>query len=119
MARWIVFDEATAAELRSRLPKESVFEAPGRTALEYALTAPRTVVAVLGPPIHEETAIAIFRSAGATQATMAQRDDLPAAASPTDVPVTRASGFLGLSDYVVEAEEDEVATQKPWWKFWR
>ena len=118
MARWIVFDPETADELRSRLPHQAVFEAPGRSALEYALTAPRTVVAVMGSPIQEETTIAIFRPVGRSQAAMAPRDDSPAASS-TDVPVTRASGFLGLSDYVVEAEEDRVATQKPWWKFWR
>ncbi|HEY6273323.1 MAG TPA: hypothetical protein VIX19_15190 [Terriglobales bacterium] len=118
MARWIVFDELTAAELRSHLPREAVFEAPGRTAIEYALTAPRTVVTVLGPPIGDETAIAVFRprrhSGAAPQASgpgeaQPRRDSMP----------VRASGFLGLSDQVTAPEEEENAGKKPWWQFWR
>jgi hypothetical protein len=117
MARWIVFDELTAAELRSQLPREAVFEAPGRTAIEYALTAPRTVVTVLGPPIGDETTIAVFRPKRHPVAARPQVSGPVGEANPPrhSMPV-RASGFLGLSDQVTAPEEEEDA---PWWQFWR
>jgi hypothetical protein len=113
MARWIVFDEVTASELRSQLPRESVFEAPGRTAVEYALTTPRTVVAVL-EPVGDEARIAVFRPSR-RYALAPQQASTPVGVS---TPV-RASGFLGLSDHLVEPEEEEVAAEKRWWQFWR
>jgi hypothetical protein len=112
MARWIVFDETTAAELRSQLPEQAVFEAPGRTALEYALTASRTVVAVLDPPAGDEATIAVFRRR--RHNAVAQ----PRVSAPVGVStVVRATGFLGLSDHA--AEEEEAAAKKRWWQFWR
>jgi hypothetical protein len=114
MTRWIAFDEDTAAELRSQLPNQVVFEAPGRTALEYALTASRTVVAVLGPPAGDETAIAVFRPR--RHNALAE----PQVSTPVVVSTTvRASGFLGLSDHLVEPEEEEEAAKKKrWWRWW-
>jgi hypothetical protein len=109
MARWIVFDETTAAELRSQLPEQAVFEAPGRTALEYALKAARAVVAV---PAGDEATIAVFRRR--RHNAVAQ----PRVSAPVGVStVVRATGFLGLSDHA--AEEEEAAAKKRWWQFWR
>ena len=104
MPRWIVFDQVTASELRSRLPQAAVFEAPGRAALEYALDNPRSVVTVLPPAPGNRSAIAVFRP-GRTQTSQ------PAKASPV-----RATGFLGLNDASVL--EEEAPEKKKWWQFW-
>jgi hypothetical protein len=119
MTRWIAFDRNTVAELRSQLPNDSVFEAPGRSALDYALTTKRTVVAVLGANGNEAT-IAIFRPGGneaAEPPPAAMRID--DSAPVHDAMPVRASGFLGLSDDFVGADEDESAENRRWWQFWR
>ncbi len=101
MPRWIVFDQLTASALRSRLPQATVFEAPGRAALEYALDNPRSVVAVLPP-----ATVAVFRPAS-----------IQTAPPPTKAFPVRATGILGLSD--VLAPEEEVVEKRRWWQFWR
>jgi hypothetical protein len=101
MARWIVFDQVTASELRSRLPQAAVFEAPGRAALEYALANPKSLVTVLPLAVKNASAVAVFRQ-NRTQATVP-----PASA-------VRATGFLGLSDESVLAEE--IPAKKKWWQ---
>lgn len=106
MPRWIVFDEATAVELRSRVPQVAVFEAPGRAALEYALENPRSLVTVLPPAIGDRSTIAVFRP-GRRQAT-----PLTNAAS------VRAAGILGLNDEWVPEEEEQIPAKK-WWRFWK
>lgn len=106
MPRWIVFDQDTASELRSRLPQASVFEAPGRAALEYALDGPRSVVTVLAPAVGSVSAVAVFRP-GRTLAALS--------AKPSRV---RASGFLGLNDSPVPEEEEEDEKHR-WWQFWK
>ena len=115
MARWIVFDEVTAVALRSHLPHHAVFEAPGRTAFEYALTTPRTVITVLGQTGSGKATIAVFRPKGefATQPHDSETVHPPDVSSPT-----RAGGFLGLSDHLV-TEDEEEADEKRWWQFWR
>jgi hypothetical protein len=103
MARWIVFDQVTASELRSRLPQEAVFEAPGRAALEYALANPKTLVTVLPLAVKSASAIVVFRP------DRAQTGVPP----PTSFAV-RATGFLGLSDEPVLMEEIPAKTK--WWQ---
>ena len=105
MARWIVFDEVTASELRSRLPQEAVFEAPGRAALEYALANPKSLVTVLPLAVKNASVIAVFRP---------QRTPTP---PPVKAFPVRATGFLGLSDEF--APEKEVPEKRRWWQFWR
>jgi hypothetical protein len=102
MARWIVFDEVTASELRSRLPQEAVFEAPGRAALEYALANPKSLVTVLPLAAENASAIAVFRP------------ERRRAAVPRISSVVRATGFLGLTDEMVLAEE--IPAKKKWWQ---
>ncbi len=102
MPRWIVFDQLTASTLRSRLPQATVFEAPGRAALEYALDNPRRVVAVLPP-----ATVAVFRPSS-----------IQTAPPPTKAFPVRTTGILGLSD-APAPEEEEVAEKRRWWQFWR
>jgi hypothetical protein len=106
MPRWIVFDQATASELRSRLPQASVFEAPGRAALEYALDNSRSVVAVLPPSLGNGLAVAVFRP-----------DRIPPA-QPAKISSVRATGFLGLNDAAV-LEEEEADEKRRWWEWWK
>jgi hypothetical protein len=120
MPRWIVFDQDTASELRSRLPQASVFEAPGRAALEYALNSPRSVVAVLPPSLGNGSAVAVFRPgrAGSRPATTTPRRDEGGIRTESAPPVkpsrVRAGGFLGLNDEVVV--EEETPHKKNWWQ---
>jgi hypothetical protein len=102
MARWIVFDEITASELRSRLPQEAVFEAPGRAALEYVLANPKSLVTVLPLARKNASVIAVFRP-GRTRTAM-----------PLTPSLVRATGFLGLSDELVPTEE--MPAKKKWWQ---
>jgi hypothetical protein len=106
MVRWIVFDQVTASELRSRVPQEAVYEAPGRAVLEYALANPKSLVTVLPLAVKNASVIAIFRR-DTTQTTV------PATSS-----AFRATGFLGLSDEAVLAEE--IPAKEKWWqRLWR
>jgi hypothetical protein len=124
MPRWIVFDQDTASELRSRLPQASVFEAPGRAALEYALNSPRSVVAVLPPSLGNVSAVAVFRP-GRTLSRPATTSygglgGSGTAAAPVKSSRVRASGFLGLNDApVLEEDEEEEDEKRRWWQFWR
>lgn len=102
MARWIVFDQVTASDLRSRLPQEAVFEAPGRAALEYALANPKTVVTVLPLALNNASAIAVFRPGRPPMTEQAKSS------------AVRATGFLGLNDESL-FEEEEVPWKKKWW----
>jgi hypothetical protein len=106
MPRWIVFDQDTASKLRSRLPQASVFEAPGRAALEYALDSPKSVVTVLPATPGNIAAVAVFRP------------ERTPAASPEKPSRVRATGFLGLNDESV-FEEEQVPEKGKWWqRFW-
>jgi hypothetical protein len=103
MPRWIVFDPATAAELRSRLPRAAVFEAPGRAVVEYALASSKGVVVVL-PAEENRPSIAIFRP-----------DGVQTTPRPEKTSRTRPRGILGLSEGFDE-EEEEVPPEKSWWR---
>jgi hypothetical protein len=106
MARWIVFDQVTASHLRSRLPQEAVFEAPGRAALEYALANPKTVVTVLPLALNNASAIAVFRPVRPPMTEQAKSS------------AVRATGFLGLNDEPVLTEE--MPAKRKWWqKLWK
>lgn len=104
MARWITFDQNTAAELRSWLPDQSIFEAPGRSAFEYALSSPGSVVAVLPVTLANCCAVAVFRPPQIY-------------AIPENLMTTRAAGFLGLLDEVV-TDEEEVRPRNWWQRLW-
>ena len=117
MTRWIAFDQATVTKLRSQLPQDSVFEAPGRSALEYALNATRPVVVLLEQGGGEETTIAVFRATRGEEAVHSYVEE-QASAVHEEKPV-RASGFLGLSDDFIGAEEEENEEKTRWWQFWR
>jgi hypothetical protein len=120
MARWIAFDQDTAAELRSQLPRNSVFDAPGRDALEYALNTSRPVVALMGPAGDDEVTIAIFRATRVEAAPPPMQIIVPIETPPVrESSHIRASGFLGLSDDFVGADEEENAEKRAWWQFWR
>lgn len=106
MPRWITFDEKSADGLRSRVPPESVFEAPGRTALEYALSSSGRVVAVLNPRIGNQCAVALFH-----------RPPSEAPIAPATRAV-RASGILGLGDEDMFEEEEEPRTKNWWRRLW-
>ncbi|HLW54915.1 MAG TPA: hypothetical protein VKW06_18915 [Candidatus Angelobacter sp.] len=103
MARWITFDENTALELRSRIQSGSVFEAPGRNALEYALASSGNVVAVLSARVKNHCALAAFLRAPAEPAL------------PYRPRAIRATGFLGLGDEAIY-EEEEPQRPKSWWR---
>jgi hypothetical protein len=103
MARWITFDQNTASELRSRVPWSSVFEAPGRNALECALSSSGSVVAVLDVGVEDQLAVALFRRLPMQEDSLLQ---------PRQI---RASGFLGLGDEAV-FEEEERPKAKSWWR---
>lgn len=107
MPRWIVFDEATATTLHSRLPQAAVFEAPGRAALEYALDTPKSLVTLLRLQPGEQPIIAVFRP---------QRPQPVVPAKPLTL---RATGFLGLNDAPVLEEEEEVPEKRRWWQRWK
>jgi len=107
LPRWIVFDQATATTLRSRLPQAAVFEAPGRAALEYALDTPKSLVTLLTRQPGEQPIIAVFRP---------QRSQPVVPAKPLPV---RATGFLGLNDAPVLDEEEEVPGKRRWWQRWK
>jgi hypothetical protein len=106
MPRWIVFDQDTASKLRSRLPQASVFEAPGRAALEYALDSPKSVVTVFPAMPGSISAVAVFRPERMKPAPPAKSFSV------------RATGFLGLNDAPV-LEEEEEEEKRRWWEFWK
>lgn len=103
MTRWITFHPNTAATLRSCLAQKSVFEFPGRDALEYALSTPGNLVAVLkaNGKAEDQCAIAVFRHAALDEAI------------PAKPRTVRAGGILGLIDEAV-FEEEEAPRPKSW-----
>jgi hypothetical protein len=104
MTRWITFDRETAAAMRSHLPDHPVFEAPGRSALEYALSSSGSVVALVPSALESSCGIAVFRPARTLHIPRNQR-------------VLRPSGFLGLQDEAVF--DEEAAPPRNWWqKLW-
>lgn len=108
MARWITFDAATAHALRQRAPLESVFEAPGRNALEYALSCSSNVVAALNVGFENHCALAVFRHAPAMKTFNPQE------AVPPQSHAIRATGILGLADETVFEEDEEKPRRKNW-----
>ena len=113
MPRWIAFDQQTSSLLRSNLAQEDRIETFGRGALDYALAKPGAVVTLL-PSGGDGVALATFRRPrpAIAEPRIARREVMPNAA------VTRAGGFLGLSDEPM-FEEEPVEPKKGWWrKFW-
>ena len=146
MPRWIAFDQETSSLLRTRLAQhaqEDRIETFGRGALDYALAKPGAVVTLL-PSIGGEIGLAVFRPprpAGMEPrpARVEPRPSTPRAEAPSAPArvtaatlsaatrasvappsrVTRASGFLGLSDESIFEEDQPVEQKKGWWKkFW-
>lgn len=122
MPRWIAFDQQTSSLLRTRLQQDRI-ETFGRGALDYALAKPGAVVTLL-PSASGEIGLAIFRPprpakvepkpAKATVPTPSAMKSAVARSSK----VTRAGGFLGLSDESI-FEEEQPVQKKGWWrKFW-
>ena len=114
MARWIAFDQQTSSLLRANLAQGNRIETFGRGALDYSLAKPGAVVTLL-PSAGNEIGIAVFRKPKPAKSART------AATKPTAPSrITRAGGFLGLSDEPVF--EDEQPVQKKelgWWrKFW-
>ena len=128
MARWIAFDQETSSLLRSQLTPNSAVETLGRGALDYALAKPGAVVTLL-PSGGGNAALAVFRPPQRKQPVPKQPESLASSGkSPEMVAalarheaanrVTRAGGFLGLSDEPI-FEEGPVDEKKGWWrKFW-
>jgi len=115
MPRWITFDQQTSSLLRSNLAQEDRIETFGRGALDYALAKPGAVVTLLLPSGGDGVALATFRRPrlAKVEARPVKRDMMPGAA------VTRAGGFLGLSDEPIFEEEQPVQEKKGWWrKLW-
>lgn len=130
MPRYLTFDQKTASALRRQIPEEQVFEHGATGAVEYALGADRTMVAVMPTGAEREAAVAVFRR----PRQMAK----PAPAVETRKPVasvssgaslqppnknnvaTRAGGFLGLRDEAFFEEDQPAAPRKQsWWrKLW-
>lgn len=108
MARWITFDATTAHALRQRAPLESVFEAPGRNALEYALSSSSNVVAALNAGFENYCALAVFRHSPAMKTFNPQEAAQPRAHA------VRATGILGLGDEPVFEEDEEKPRRKGW-----
>lgn len=119
MTRWIAFDQDTVAGLRSQLPHDSVFEAPGRTVIDYAITTTRPVVGLLGPAGNDEVTIAVFRATWKGTAVHPEAAEPLLDAEVDDETPIRTSGFLGLSDTFAGADEEENTENKRWWQFWR
>ena len=116
MPRWITFDQQTYSAVSSRLPHEAVFEIPGRTALEYALTNNQPVVAVLPSASGDGVSIATFRRPAMPAVSMSARPAVSAPASRSAAN-SRPSGFLGLNDEPVYEEEPQEKKSR-WKRFW-
>lgn len=103
MPHWIAVDEETSSALRSRLPEQTVVQLSEGSAIEHVLRRSETSVAVLPCRGLGQAALAVIRW-----------NRIPAS-PPSPLPNTRAGGFLGLSDEIVEEEPQE---KKSWWKRW-
>lgn len=108
MARWITFDATTAHALRQRAPLESVFEAPGRSALEYALNCSSNVVAALAVGFENHCALTVFLH------SPPMKTFNPQEVAPRQAHAVRATGILGLGDEAVFEEEEEKPRSKSW-----
>ncbi len=133
MARWIAFDQETSSLLRSKLTPNTAVETLGRGALDYALAKPGAVVTLL-PSGEGNAALAVFRPPRRIQPVpqqpvSQQPKRITAKATDPEIAaayarheaanrVTRAGGFLGLSDEPI-FEEEPSQEKKGWWrKFW-
>ena len=116
MARWIAFDQKTTIILRSTLAQGTRIDTLLRGPVDYALAKPSTVIAVL-PAGGDGLGIATFRRVRAA-AKEQLRSFIPPQPTAAQRALTRAGGFLGLSDEPVF--DDEAPQQKKgWWrKFW-
>jgi hypothetical protein len=131
MARWIAFDQKTSSLLRSSLAQGTTVMTFGRGAIDYALAKPGAVVTLLPAAGGLDVGIAVFRRPKeriAGMAPVSAPKPVPAPAAVKDVArvtsslpprgVTRAGGFLGLSDETY-LEEEPSGEKKGWWrKFW-
>ncbi len=122
MARWIAFDQETSSLLHNKLAHGVPVDTFGRGALDYALAKPGPVVALL-PSVGGETALAVFRAPRRKSYVPQPPRNVAAHATQASLNaatqrVTRAGGFLGLSDEPI-LEEEQVVEKKGWWrKFW-
>jgi hypothetical protein len=128
MARWIAFDQETSSLLRSTLTPNTAVETLGRGALDYALAKPGAVVTLL-PSAEGNAALAVFRPPRRIQPVPQQPERLAVQTPSPEIAaayarheaanrVTRAGGFLGLSDEPI-FEEEPSQEKKGWWrKFW-
>jgi hypothetical protein len=140
MARWIAFDQQTSSLLRSKLlrlnPAQGTqVETFGRGAIDYALAKPGAVVTLLPAAGGLDIGIAVFRRPKKRIARVAPAQtgkDAPvhvasvpvasvplARVAPPHLPprgaITRAGGFLGLSDESV-IEDESMEEKKGWWR---
>lgn len=121
MARWITFDQQTFSLLRARLSQGASIETFGRGALDYALAKPGSVVALL--PLFEgaQVGLAVFRPQPRPTAVQPVKtlQPMPKIGEPlSSRGITRAGGFLGLSDEPV-FEDEQPEEKKSWWRrFW-
>jgi hypothetical protein len=110
MARWIAFDQQTSTLLRSTLGEGTRVETFGRGPLDYALAKPGAVVTLLPAIGGREVGIAVFRRP--------KKQSIRTVELPPVRRVTRAGGFLGLTDEAV-IDEEPVQEKKGWWrKLW-
>jgi hypothetical protein len=121
MARWIAFDQETTTALRHQLPQQQIFEHGAPNAVEYAVSGPETLVALI--PVHStgDAGVAIFRRRHKTQQPVPAKQGatgkfiLPQVKSPA----VRAGGFLGLRDEPIFEEDQRSEEKKNWWqRFW-
>jgi hypothetical protein len=142
MPRWIAFDETTLARLRRQFPGEPVFEHGARDIIDYAVTGPETLVAVLPVSSGNQAAVTVFRR-GAARTKIAlpfqrtRAESPPVALRPPSRPIERspmaskdkdrhgyvppqlrAGGMLGLRDEAVFEEEPQPQRKRTWWQRW-
>jgi hypothetical protein len=117
MARWITFDQQTFSLLRTKLMQGTSVETFGRGAVDYALAKPGAVVALLPALEGAQVGLAIFRRPQPRRTV--SRPVVPETSQPMPRQgLTRAGGFLGLSDEPV-FEDEQPQEKKGWWKrFW-
>jgi len=120
MARWIAFDQQTSSLLRSKLQllnptRRTQVETFGRGPIDYALAKPGVVVTLLPSAGGGGIGIAVFRRPKQRIATV----QLPPVQEMRRVQgMTRAGGFLGLSDEAY-VEDEPKQEKKGWWrKLW-
>lgn len=105
MPNWMTVDDETALALYSRLPDQNIVRLDVNSALELALRQREITVAVLPCRGLGEAALAVLR--------WNRFQPVPDAPPKTNV---RASGFLGLADESVIADDPEP--KKGRWRRW-